>query len=165
MLTKAIDVDVGVLKRCSRADGQMTTVEIIPTADKCAVLRPSGTPGGHATQRRPARAIDIVAAIDRAIEIKPVVEPGGVHSASTAIDIDIAPGLEACPGMGILAQHTNGKLISDAVIDAQGESAGSKVVALCIPIAVHIDKVTESSHPHAPAVFKSGPQKRSHDAF
>jgi MFS family permease len=45
---------VGVLARRllpsnSMILGQMTNVEVIPTADKSAVLRPSGTPGGQST--------------------------------------------------------------------------------------------------------------------
>src|SRR5271166_5320123 len=160
MLTEAIDVDIGVLKRRGRADGQMPTVEVIPTADKGAVLRPSRAPAGHSSQRRPTRAIDVVAAIYRAIEINPMAEPSGVNSASPAIDIDIAAGFQARPGMGVLAHRTDSQLVGDAVIDPHSKSAGRKVVAVRIVISVDIDKVTESCHPHAPAVLRSGLKNR-----
>src|SRR5271163_1740373 len=158
MLTKAIDVDVGILKRCSRAHSQMTTVEVVPTADKGAVLRPSGATGRHASQGRPARAIDIMAAINRAIEIKPVVEPGGVHSASTAVDIDIAAGFQARPGMGVLAHRTDSHLVGDAVIDAHTESTGRKVVAVRVVISIDIDEVAKARHPNTPTILRCGLQ-------
>jgi len=67
--------------------------------------------------------------------------------------------------MRVLAHDTERQLIGDAVIDPQAYSAGSEVVTLGIPIRVDIDKVTESSQPHAPAVLRSGLEDRFHDAF
>ncbi len=67
--------------------------------------------------------------------------------------------------MGVVAHHSYRELIGDAVIDAQADSAGGEVVPLCIPIAVHIDKVTESSHPHAPAIFRCVLEDRFHNGF
>src|SRR5580693_6926198 len=94
-----------------------------------------------------------------------MVEPGSVQPAASTIDVDITARLERRPGMRVFAHSTDRQLIADPVIDSQAESAGSEVVTVCIRIAVHIDKVTESSHPHAPAVFRSGLEDRFHDTF
>ena len=84
-----------------------------------------------------------------------MVEPGGIYSAPTAIDIDISARLQARPRMGVLSHRPDCQLVGNAVIDAHTESAGRKIVALCVRIRVDIDKITESRHPHAPAVFRS----------
>src|SRR5580693_798417 len=94
-----------------------------------------------------------------------MAEPGSIQPAASAIDVDITARLLARPGMGVLSHHPDSQVIGDAVIDAHTDSAGREIVALCIPIAVHIDKVTESSHPHAPAVFRPGLENRFHDSF
>ena len=67
--------------------------------------------------------------------------------------------------MRVLAHHADRQLIGDPVIDAQADSASGEVVAIRIRIAVHIDEVTEASHPHAPAIFRSGLENRFHDSF
>ena len=67
--------------------------------------------------------------------------------------------------MRVLAHHSDRQLIGDPVIDAQADSAGREVVTFCIRIGVHTDKVTESSHPHAPAVFRPGLEDRFYDTL
>src|SRR5271166_3329260 len=143
----------------------MTKVEIVTAANKRAPLRSLGAAGGESSEAGAARFIGIVAAINCSIEIKPMVEPGCVQPASSTIDVDITARLERGPGMRVLAHRTDRQLIADPVIDSQAESAGIEVVTVCIPITVHIDKVTESSHPHAPAVLRPGLKDRFHDVF
>src|SRR5271170_7656014 len=94
-----------------------------------------------------------------------MVEPGSVQPASSTIDVDITARLERGPGMRVFAHRTDRQLIADPVIDSQAESAGSEVVPIRIPVGVHIDKVTESSRPHAPAIFRSGLEDRFNDTF
>src|ERR1700760_2199960 len=96
--------------------------------------------------------------INRGIEINAMVGPGRVEAASSAIDIDIATWLERGPGVRVVTHHPDRQLIGDPVIDSYTNSAGGEVVTLRIPIAVHIDKVTEASHPDTPAVLWSGLQ-------
>ena len=57
--------------------------------------------------------------------------------------------------MRVLAHGANGQLIGDSVIDAKADSAGREVITLWLSVAVHIDKVTESGHPHTPTIFRS----------
>ena len=112
-----------------------------------------------------ARIIVVVAAVNGGIEIKPVVEPGRVQPASSTIDIDMTARAERGPGMRIVAHHADRQLIGDAIVDPQADSAGGEVVALGIPVAVHTDKVTESSHPDAPTIFRGVLEDRFHDRF
>src|SRR6201984_1961955 len=154
LLAKAIDVDVGILKGCDRADRQLTTTKVIPTADKRAELLSPGTSGRHSSQRGPAGAIAVVTAIDCTVQINPVVGPGGVYPASTAVDLDIAARLQAGPRMSVLSHRADCQLISNAVVGADTESTGRKVVAVRIGISVDAYKVAKTGHPHTPAVLR-----------
>jgi hypothetical protein len=94
-----------------------------------------------------------------------MVVPGNLHSPSPTIDIDMTARRESVHVCAYSPITPIGQLIRDAVIDAQTYSAGSEVVALCIRVRVHVHKVTESSHPHTPAVFRSALEDRFHDPF
>src|SRR5580700_427289 len=97
-----------------------------------------------------------MAAINGCIQIEPVVEPGRVHSASSSISVDMTTRIETGPRMRVVTHHPNRKVIQDAVVDTQAYSAGGKVVSLCIRVRVHSDKITESRHPDAPTILRSG---------
>src|SRR6516162_5228909 len=154
MLTEAIDARISILKRCNRADSQMTTVEVITTTDKRAELRPFGAAVGHSTQRGAAGAIVLVDPINCSVQIDPMIEPGSVDAPSTAIDIDISARFQACPGMSVFSHCPDGEVIGDAVIDPDAESTSRKVVTVCFRIGVDIDKVAKARHPHPQAVSR-----------
>ena len=67
--------------------------------------------------------------------------------------------------MRVVAHHADRQLIGDPVIDSEADSAGREVVALRVAVAVHIDKVTEASHPHPPAIFRCRLEDRFHHAL
>src|ERR1700722_18576829 len=131
----------------------MTKVKIVTATEKRAQLRALGITGGNPRQPGAARIIVVVAAVNGSIEINPVVVLGRIQSAPTTINIDLTARIESGPGMRVLAHHSDCQLIGDAVIDPKTHSAGGEVVPVRVSIGVHTDKVTESSHPHTPAVF------------
>src|SRR5580698_7543545 len=92
--------------------------------------------------------------VSRGIKIDPMIVPGRVETASSAIDIDISTILERGPGVRVVAHYPDCQLIGDPVIDPHADSAGSEVVTLAIAVAVHVDKVTEASHPDTPTIFR-----------
>ena len=67
--------------------------------------------------------------------------------------------------MGILGHHTDRQLIGDAVIHSQADSAGREVVSIRVRIAVDTDKVSKSSRPDTPTIFRSGLEDRFHHRF
>src|SRR5580704_8935379 len=165
VLAESVHVRVGVLQRSNRTDGQRTKVKIVPAADERAQLCSLGATGGKSTQARAARMVAVVAAVDGGIEINPVVGPGRVDPASSAIDINTATRLERGPGVRVLAHHPNRQLIGDSVIDTKADSAGGEIVPVGVRIGVHADKVTKPSHPHTPAVLRSRLENWFHNCF
>src|SRR5271165_1484975 len=80
--------------------------------------------------------------------------PGRVESASTAIHIDIAGRLQACPGMSVRTHSADRQLIGETVIDPDAESAGRKVVSVRVVIAINVYKVAKACHPDSPAILR-----------
>ena len=140
-------------------------MEIVPAADKRAQLRSLGAPGGKSPQAGAARIIVVVAAVNGAVEIDPMVEPGRVQPAATTIDVDMTARVERRPGMRIPAHHADGQLIGDAVIDAEADSAGREVVPFAFPSP---STLTKSPNPvtHTPQRFSGAAlEDRFHDRF
>src|ERR1700722_11374244 len=140
-------------------------MEIVPAADKCAPLRSLGAPGGESSQTGAARIIGFVAAVNGCVEVNPMVKPGCVQSASSAIDIDIATGVERSPGMRVLAHSADGQLVGYSITDTQAYTPGLEIITLSISVAVHIDKVTEPGHPEAPTILRRVLEHRFDDRF
>src|ERR1700731_3740333 len=158
-------MDIGVLKRSDGSGGQLAKMEIVPATDKRAPLRSLGAPGCESSQTGAARIIGVVAAVNGCVEVNPMAKPGCVQSASSAIDIDIATGAERSPGMRVLAHGADGQLVGYSIIDTQADSTSREIITLSISVAVHIDKVTESGHPHSPTIFRRVLKYRFHDCF
>src|ERR1700735_2882635 len=106
-----------------------------------------------------------MSAVNGSVKIESVAKPGCIDSPAPAVDTEVTARVKRGPGMCILAHHTDGQLIGDPVIEAETDSAGSKVVALGISIAIDVDKVTKAGHPDAPTIFRSMLQDWFHHRF
>src|SRR5882757_5574800 len=103
-------------------------MKIVPGADKRAPLRSLGAAGDEPSQSGTTRIIGVVATVNRSIEINPMVVPGRVQSASTAIDIDMATWIERGPGMRVVSHDADRQLVRDPVVDAQADSTRREIV-------------------------------------
>src|SRR5208337_4393365 len=161
-LRKVIDIHIGVLERSNRAGAEMTKVEVVAGADKGAELRASGASGSETADGRTAGVVYVVASIDSAIEIQPAIKPACVDSAATAVDVDVSARFQARPGVRVLSHDPDDQLIREPEINPKAHSAGRKVVAVGIVVAVHIYKITKPGDPDPPAVFRPWLQRLLH---
>src|ERR1700761_588204 len=106
-----------------------------------------------------------MATVNGAVKIESATKPGGIHSPSPAVDIDMTARVKRSPAMRVLPHHSNGQLIGEPVVQTQTDSPGGEVVARGVPIAIHVDKVTKPGYPDTPAVFGCMLQDRFHHCF
>src|SRR6266404_6292002 len=144
----------GVLQRSDRAEGNVATqVKIVPGSKKAIELNSISGSGREALQARAPNIVVVVAAAGVSIEIKTVGEIGSIDSPTPAVDRRPAATDQVVVSVSVSTGYTDCKVIGHAVIDPDGYSRGSEIVAGTVAVAVHIHKVTVTSHEYTPAIL------------